>query len=319
MASATWWSGARAGIGQMSFYLASARVEDLPTCVLTLPILPGRSIGAHPAPANISTWLNYSMSPYTELENRSFKYSWNKAQEAVRAGTPPVVGPLDMFYLHFYGSIYQQRHIPIHYLLLVGYDDQNAYVHDTDKQEVQSVPLAELEPAWDVNVPGLGKRNRLAILNIPQEIPPTEVLIRKSIGDECRMMLNPPVSMVGIPAMEKVSREIAHWSTELGKDGTEKSLQQVREYLNSPPDILGNHLTAGRDIYVTFLEQAGRMTNLDFSEAINRFQAGIAVMGKIAEAIQLDHLDGAAAGFAEIAKEEKAAFTILLNSVGGPG
>jgi hypothetical protein len=258
-------------------------------------------------------------SPYTELENRSFKYSWNKAQEAVRAGTPPVVGPLDMFYLHFYGSIYQQRHIPIHYLLLVGYDDQNAYVHDTDKQEVQSVPLAELEPAWDVNVPGLGKRNRLAILNIPQEIPPTEVLIRKSIGDECRMMLNPPVSMVGIPAMEKVSREIAHWSTELGKDGTEKSLQQVREYLNSPPDILGNHLTAGRDIYVTFLEQAGRMTNLDFSEAINRFQAGIAVMGKIAEAIQLDHLDGVAAGFAEIAKEEKAAFTILLNSVGGPG
>src|SRR4030043_393665 len=78
-------------------------------------------------------------APYNALENRSFIYSWNKAQEAVRAGKPPVVGPLDMFYLHFYGSIYHQRHIPIHYLLLVGYDDQNAYVHDTDKQEVQSV------------------------------------------------------------------------------------------------------------------------------------------------------------------------------------
>jgi hypothetical protein len=194
----------------------------------------------------------------------------------------------------------------IHYLLPLVMMT-NAYVHDTDKQEVQSVPLAELEPAWDVNVPGLGKRNRLAILNIPQEIPPTDVLIRKSIGDECRMMLNPPVSMVGIPAMEKVSREIAHWSTELGKDGTEKSLQQVREYLNSPPDILGNHLTDGRDIYVT--PRAGwRMINLDFSEAINRFQAGIKVMGKIADAIS-DHLDGLT-GFAEIAKE-KAAFTIL--------
>ncbi|OGO66312.1 MAG: hypothetical protein A2029_07040 [Chloroflexi bacterium RBG_19FT_COMBO_47_9] len=79
---------------------------------------------------------------------------------------------------------------------------------------------------------------------------------------------------------------------------------------------MGNHLTAGRDIYVTFLEQAGRLASLDFSEAINRFQAGIAVMGKIAEAIQLDHLDGAAAGFAEIAKEDKAAFTYLLNCVG---
>jgi hypothetical protein len=258
-------------------------------------------------------------APYTELENRSFKFSWNKAQEAVGAGTPPVLGPLDMFFLHFYGGIYHQRHIPIHYLLLVGYDDQTASVYDTDLEEVQSVPLAELESAWDVNVPGLGKRNRLAILDIPQAIPTTDLLIRKSIRDECRMMLNPPVSMVGIPAMEKVSREIANWPQELGKAGADKSLQQVREYLNSPPDILGNHLTAGRDIYVTFLEEAGKMANLDFSDAIKQFQAGMKVLPMIADAIQQDNLVRAAAGFAEIAIEEKAAFTYLLKCVGEAG
>ena len=133
------------------------------------------------------------------------------------------------------------------------------------------------------------------------------------------MMLYPPVSMVGIPAMEKVSREIANWPEELGKEGTEKSLQQVREYLNSPPDRLGNHLTAGRDIYVTFLEQAGMMASLDFRDAIERFQAGMRVLPMIADAIQQDNLDRAGAGFAEIAKEEKAAFTHLLNCVGETG
>ena len=61
---------------------------------------------------------------YAEIENRSFKFSWKKAREAVDAGTPPVLGPLDMFYLHFYEGIYHQRHIPIHYELLVGYEDE---------------------------------------------------------------------------------------------------------------------------------------------------------------------------------------------------
>jgi hypothetical protein len=252
---------------------------------------------------------------FTELENRSFKYAWKKAQEAVDAGTPPVIGPLDMFHLHFYTGIYHQRHIPIHYLLLVGYDDGNAYVYDTGMEAVQAIPLQELEQAWDVNVPGLGKRNRLAIMNIQMDIPPTDTLIRRSIGDECKMMLKPPVSMIGIPAMEKVAREIANWPGELGKEASEKSLQQVREYLNSPPDIMGNHLTAGRDIYITFLEHAGAMAGMDFSEAINRFKITIEILPKIAEAIQNDDLPEASKGFASVAEIEKEAFTILSTCV----
>ena len=253
---------------------------------------------------------------FTELENRTFKYSWSKAQAAVQSGTPPIIGPLNMFHLHFYEGIYQQRHIPIHYLLLVGFDDLNAYVHDTGMEGIQTVPLKELELAWNVNVPGLGKRNRLVTLNIPAQIANTEMLIRKSIRDECRMMLKPPVSMLGIPAMKKVAREIANWPQELGQASTEKSLQQVREYLNSPPDILGNHLTAGRDIYITFLQEAGGMASLDFSEATKQFQAGISVLPKIAAAIQQDDLTAAAAGFAAIAEYEEEAYTFLLNCVG---
>ena len=30
---------------------------------------------------------------------------------------------VDMFHLHFYEDIYHKRHIPIHYVLLVGYDE----------------------------------------------------------------------------------------------------------------------------------------------------------------------------------------------------
>ncbi len=256
---------------------------------------------------------------YTEIEKRSFKFSWRKAQEAVDAGTPPVLGPLDMYYLHFYEDIYHQQHIPIHYLLLVGYDDENAYVYDTDKEDVQAILLNELELAWDVNVPGLGKRNRLAIFDIPKDFASTDALIRKSIADECQTMLNPPVSMVGIPAMKKVAREIAHWPQELGKDTADKCLRQVREYLNSPPDLMGDHLTAGRDLYIAFLEEAGPMAELDFSEAIGWLRGAMTIIPLLAEAIRQRHLEEAAASFSRIAEREMQAYAELSKVVGTSG
>jgi hypothetical protein len=252
---------------------------------------------------------------YSEYENTSFKYSWSQAVQALDRGAPSIIGPLDMFHLHFYPEIYHQRHIPIHYLLLIGYDDTNAYVHDTGLDEVQVLPISELVHAWDVNTPGLGKRNRLVILDLPTEITPDGSLIRRSIGDQCTTALNPPVSMLGIPALQKLSREITNWPVELGEQSCKKCLNQVREYLNSPPDLMGGHLTAGRDLYITFLEQAATMAGMDFSEAVNRFRIVTSIIPDVAAAIQEVDLATASAGFADIAKLEKEAFSILANCV----
>lgn len=252
----------------------------------------------------------------TEIENRAFQFSWSKAREAVDAGTPPLLGPLDMFHLHFYEEIYHKRHIPIHYVLLVGYEDEKAYVHDTGKEDVQTISLDELRLAWDVNVPGLGKRNRLAVIDVPQKLPLTDALIRKSLADACQTMLHPPVSMVGIPAMKKVAREIAGWPEELGVDTAAKCLRQVREYLNSPPDLEGNHLTAGRDLYIAFLQEAEALTGLDFSRAINWLRESIATIPALAEAIRRNDLETAATYFDHVADVEAEAYTELSKIAG---
>ncbi|MCI0521160.1 MAG: BtrH N-terminal domain-containing protein [Chloroflexi bacterium] len=251
---------------------------------------------------------------FTEIENRAFKFSWGKAIEALDADTPPVLGPLDMFHLPFYEALYHQRHIPIHYVLLVGYDGDTAYIQDTGKDEVQAIPLDELRLAWDVNVPGLGKRNRIAILDIPTELPPTDALIHRAIADECQTMLHPPVSMLGVPAMKKLAREIARWPEELGGETAAKCLNQVREYLNSPPDLEGNHLTAGRDLYITFLEEAGAQSGLNFSAAIRRLNETIATIPELVEAIRQNDLEKAAACFDRIAEAEAEAYTLLSSA-----
>jgi hypothetical protein len=252
---------------------------------------------------------------FAESKNRTFKSSWAKAQQAVEAETPPVLGPLDMYHLHYYPELYHRRHIPIHFVLLVGYDDDTAYVHDTDKEAVQAISLVELQLAWDTNVPGLGKRNRLAVIEVYHELPPTEVLIQQAIFDQCQTMLHPPVSMVGIPAMRKLASEIAHWPEELGEVTAARCLRQVREYLNSPPDLEGNHLTAGRDRYIAFLQQAGGISGVDFSQAILYLQESISIIPEIAGAIQQNDLAIAAMGFKRVSDAETIAFSALSKAV----
>lgn len=252
---------------------------------------------------------------FMEVEKRSFKFSWQKAREALDAGNPPILGPLDMYFLHFYQDLYYQRHIPIHFMLMVGYDEEKVYVLDTDMEDVQTIPLEELQLAWDVNVPGIGKQNRLAVLDIPHELPPDKDLLCQAIHDQSESMLHPPVAMIGIPAMRKIAGEIGHWKEELGEEVARQCLRQTREYLNSPPDLEGNHLTAGRDIYVTYLEEAAQMADLNFSPAIDLLNRAIAIIPKLASAIQNDELEQSAVYFHRWANIEEQTYTYLQQAV----
>jgi hypothetical protein len=248
---------------------------------------------------------------YTIIENRSFKFAWNKAQQFVNAGTPPVLGPLDMFYLPYYDHIYHKLHIPIHYVLLVGYDDQNAYIHDTDKSDILAVPLKELELSWDVNVPAMGKKNRLVVFDIPKMLTPSGDLIRKSIIDKCQTMLNPPVNMLGIPGMKKLAHEIIRWPRELGEQTASSCLRQVYEYLNVPPGADDNHLTAARDLYIAFLQEAEPISGLDFAGPIAYLRESMSIIPQFAHAILQGNLEGVKECIHQIVEIEIKAYTEL--------
>lgn len=256
--------------------------------------------------------------PFTELENRAFKTAWAKALEALDRGAPPILGPLDMYYLPYYRGIYHQRHIPIHFVLLVGFTGDRALILDTGEDEIQEIPLDELRLAWDVNVPGIGKRNRLAVFETPPVLPPEIEMIRKSIADQSQLMLRPPVSILGIPAMRKLAGDLPGWPAELGQETAARCLRQVREYLNSPPDPDGDHLTAGRDRYITFLQEAGEMTGLDFAEPIAYLRESMGAVPGIAAAIRQNDLAAASDGFTRMADAETKAFRGLSQVVGAP-
>jgi len=150
----------------------------------------------------------------TISEGKSFRNEFLKMKEYLENDEPVMVGALDMYYLHYYPELYKNEHVPIHYVLIVGYDDERqvVYVHDCSVAGVQEIAYMELERALDVNVPGMSKKNTYRVFHVPQKMPTELDIAERGFKYKASRMLKPPVSMFGIPAMRKLAREIVSWA-----------------------------------------------------------------------------------------------------------
>lgn len=166
------------------------------------------------------------------FENRVFKNTFPKIKEFIDEGKPVVAGALDMYYLHYYPSIYHKQHIPIHYVLVVGYDDgeNNVFVHDCTFCGIQTVSYEEFEKSLNVNTPGMSRKNTFRVFSLPDKLISELDAAKKGFNYRAQKMLNPPVILIGIPAMRKLAREIFDW-----KD--EGSFNHLITYATIPPHI----------------------------------------------------------------------------------
>ncbi len=177
----------------------------------------------HAATPRMILWATRASSQYERLEdivgyrwsmaeNRGFQFSLKRAKGHIDAGMPVIMGALDMYHLPYYEKFYHNIHVPIHYVLMVGYDDQRevVLVQDCGRSEVESVPYGELEQAWGVNTPGLSKKNTLFAFEFSDDIADIETIARQALRRHSDFMLNPPTSMFGLKGMRKLARELPH-------------------------------------------------------------------------------------------------------------
>jgi hypothetical protein len=146
-------------------------------------------------------------------EGKSFKNEFSKIKIYLDNDEPVMVGALDMYYLHYYPELYKKEHIPIHYLLVTGYDEEKqvVYVHDCSFNGLQQIPFVEFEASLNVNVPGMSRKNTYRIFRLPQKMPVELEVAGKGLAYKAGRMLKPPASMFGIPAMRKLAKEITTW------------------------------------------------------------------------------------------------------------
>ena len=166
----------------------------------------------------------------TVIEGRSFKFVFSRLKDFINEGKPVMAGALDMYYLHYYPELYGIKHVPIHYVLVVGYDDEEkvVYVHDCSHEDVQRIPYNEFEKSLDVKVPGMSKRNTIRAFTIPREIPSEFEVAKKGFSYKAERFLQPPIRLLGIPAMRKLADEILEWNNK-------KCFEHMVTYATTPP------------------------------------------------------------------------------------
>jgi len=166
----------------------------------------------------------------TVIEGKTFKNAFPRLKEAIDDGQPVMAGALDMYYLHYYPDLYRKQHVPIHYVLVVGYDDdkQVVFVQDCSRKAVQEIPYNEFEESLDVNVPGMSKKNTMRTFTLPQKLPSEFDVAKKGFAYKAERFLNPPVKLFGLPAMRKLADEIFEWNNI-------KCFEHMATYATAPP------------------------------------------------------------------------------------
>lgn len=224
----------------------------------------------------------------TISEGKSFKNEFPQIKRHLDNDEPVMVGALDMYYLHYYPELYQKEHVPIHYVLAVGYDDEKSvvYIHDCTFEKVQEVPYHEFEKSLDVDVPGMSKKNTYRIFKLPGKMPSELEVAEKGLTHKAGRMLKPPVSMFGIPAMRKLSKEIITW-----KD--KACYHHMVAYAGLTPPLIAEDLSRNdglRSEQARVLKELGRKYQREeWSKASDLFtRSGELIVGLCKKALNYD-------------------------------
>lgn len=137
--------------------------------------------------------------------------SWTAAKSAIDAGRPTLL-LTDLFYLEHYG---RSAHFPGHAVVLAGYDDELAYLADTDFAELQITSLASLANARHERHPLYALAGDMVHLPDADQLADPRGSAPAAIGAATQRMIEAPLGQFeGLPALRRLAAEIESWPRE---------------------------------------------------------------------------------------------------------
>ena len=271
---------------------------------------------------------------YKVYVGKSFYATLTAVKKRIDNGIPIVLGALDMYHLSYYDKFYHKLHIPIHYILMIGYDDttQNIIVSDCGQQDYKKVTYSDLQLAWNVDLPGFSKSYTYYTFFFNKEINSLENIFHKGLKKKCDQNLNSPVSFIGINGIKKIAKDFPKWSKDLTHQSYIDSLMHFVEYTGFPPalpheltnsldDIESNH-KASRDKFAEILMWGSHQyNNHEWEDAARLFYKSGDIIEQMTKMItkhiknNSDSLSDIQLMLNEIAAIEEQAYIIIDESI----
>jgi hypothetical protein len=181
------------------------------------------------------------------------------ADRMIDAGKP-VTLCVDMFYMKYLPKL-MQIHVPFHFIVLIGRDEDNYYISDPYYDGIGKLSREEIRLAWNTHSL-LAKDNFIAYVVEPPKSVDWKKVLKKSLRSTCMNILLGPGAkqlfpMFGANGIRMFAREMLKWPEKY------RGLP-LREGMLYTPTILEEQGTGGgafRFIYGAFLFEASSMLN----------------------------------------------------------
>ena len=173
---------------------------------------------------------------YQHHEFDQFDRALRKAKSEIDSGYPVVLGALDMFYLPYYPKLFHKYHIPLHYVLMVGYDEEKACIKlfDCGREELLTLSYIDLQRSLDCAYPGLSHRN--TVCTVRMEKPNGKYQIaQQALSKKADWFLNPPAKFLGRNGLQKLICDLPKWKTELSPEDYKKALSNMVMFFGTVP------------------------------------------------------------------------------------
>lgn len=239
----------------------------------------------------------------------------------LEAGTP-VMLQVDMGFLPYMDFHGQEYHFGGHVVVACGYDaaTQTVLIADRD-HELHPVPLAALAQARGSTYKPFPPKNRWYTVDFADKRQPTPPEIHTAIANQATLMLNPPISNIGVKGIRKTAKLLPKWPDALSEADLRMTL--FNAYIFISP-VGGSGGGTFRYMFSRFLAEAAEMTDCAaYGQAAEQFQT----IGDRWEALGVwfrqvsegpspaDCLPEAVAPLNEIADLEETAWNVLMTKV----
>ncbi|GGW31156.1 lantibiotic ABC transporter [Streptomyces xantholiticus] len=242
-------------------------------------------------------------------ETTSPRKAWQNVAASIDAGRP--VGlQLDSYHLDYFST---KVHFGGHVVAMYGYDEQDAYLVDTDPQGgAVSTSLAGLARARAERGPMTAKHRSFTI-TAPSSLTSPQDRIIPAIKTCADAFLNPPIANLGHRGIEKTAKQVPKWL---------QRSDNPREDLPLAAVLMERAGTGGalfRNLYRDFLAECAKSIDSShlrtghslYTEAATLWTQVAALIGTAGESGEAKHLMQAGSILHELSRIERDAMQAL--------
>lgn len=241
----------------------------------------------------------------------SIKKAWKNVKENIDSGIPVGI-KLDCYHLDYFTN---KIHFAGHYVVMYGYDGNDAYLTDTIQQGgLVKASLKNFELARNEKGPMSSKNLSYTIESTNKKYDLKKVIMQ-AIGNNAKNYLNPPIQNISYKGILKTSKEIIKWfKRSKDVEGDFKTTAMLMEKAGTGGALF-------RNLYRDFLKESYQILKVKeikesyemFVDIARLWREVSKLFMKAGDTKDIEYIYKASGILVELADKEKRVMNILLN------